>query len=197
MSRNLRERLLYGVVCCHRLSDNPAFSLCKRKVGLLPGQSDLTNSWYKGDWTFISAHSRMRNLPLAPEVSPHNIQWYGVGQWRGCDRQDPGKPNYAKLVQPLTCIRTSTTRKAQSIINWRLVSQRHQSTLCLDNVSREVCCLLGTHIHHDIDRLPSLVKPANPFLLFHAGLSDVATRWPRNIQRNFMSFGTRFKGPGA
>lgn len=72
------------------------------------------------------------------------------------------------------------------------------SIYCLDNFSGEVCCL-GFCTRDIIKMLPSLVKPEdyNPFLVFHLGLNEDATRRLCNIRRDFISLGKMLEGLGV
>lgn len=60
--------------------------------------------------------------------------------------QDPGMNSCTKLIQPTTYIRTcATKRNRKGVSNGRFLTESTEAIICHpDNLSGEVCCLLGT-----------------------------------------------------
>lgn len=117
----------------------------------------------EGNWTFMPACGRRKNLPPFSEVPLHN-RHDALGlknEEHMSNWQDPGKVNHVKLIQPPTHIRTSATVKAHKVLVIGDSSLRGTKTPIYhpDNFSQEVCCLKGAHICDATERLPSLVKP--------------------------------------
>lgn len=65
----------------------------------------------------------------------------------------------------------------------------------LDPLFRKVCCLPGARIRVATTILKSLVQPSGyyPFLLFHMGTNDVATKNLRLTKRDFRAMGRMLK----
>lgn len=55
---------------------------------------------------------------------------------------------------------------------------------CLDNLSKEVCCLPGAHICDIRKRIPGMIKPEDYYLVvFQAGLCESTTRKLKMYQK--------------
>lgn len=95
--------------------------------------------------------------------------------------QDPGMDSCTKLIQPTTYIRTCATKRSRGgVSNGRLLTESPEALICHpDNLPRQVCCLLGTHMYSIRARLPNMVKP---FLLFYEELKEAATKEMRIIR---------------
>lgn len=74
--------------------------------------AELMDSQAKSSWILVSALSRVKNLPLAPEVPLHN-RYHSLGLNKGVDvnnsgnGQDQGKCNCKKVDQHTISLRTS------------------------------------------------------------------------------------------
>jgi len=66
---------------------------------------------------------------------------------------------------------------------------------CPDNLSREVCCLLGSRVRDVKKTLPHLIKQDDYYQLtvIQVGSQDAATRKSKNI-RDFATLGKMLKG---
>lgn len=72
--------------------------------------------------------------------------------------------------------------------------------ICLpNNLSIEVCCLLGTYIQDIEKRIPGRIKLEYCYhlLVFQARSHEIATRKQKNIKEDFTSLGKMLKGLGA
>ena len=77
---------------------------------------------------------------------------------------------------------------------------RMEAPICRpDPLFREVCCLPGDRIRDVTTGLKSLVQPSDyyPFLLFHVGTNDVATKSLRSIKRYFRALERMLTNLGA
>lgn len=95
--------------------------------------------------------------------------------------QDPEMDSCTKLIQPTTYIRTCATKRSRKgVTNRRLLTESTEALICHpDNLPRQVCCLLGTHMHSIMTGLPNMVKP---FLLFYVELKEGAMKEMRIIR---------------
>lgn len=66
----------------------------------------------------------------------------------------------------------------------------------LDNLSREVCCLVGAPIWDTKKRLLGIIKldDCYPLLVFQVGSHKAAIRKLKNIRKDFTSHGKMLKG---
>lgn len=150
--------------------------------------AELTDSQDNRVWTLVYAQSRVRNLPLVPEVPLHN-RYDALGLKKGDgvnnnsgNSQDPGKGTAkggpANHMYKKQCHRKK--RNEQRVLVIGHCSLRGTEALIChpDSILREVCCLPEACIHDITKRILSLVKPEDyhPFLLFHIGTTEAATR---------------------
>lgn len=76
-------------------------------------ETDSKNIQDEGDWTFVSAQSIKRSLPLASEMPLNNRKkalWMKRGDNVSNDL-DLGRDNHVELVQIVTQVKTSATIK--------------------------------------------------------------------------------------
>ena len=70
---------------------------------------------------------------------------------------------------------------------------------CLDNLSKEVCCLPGANICDIRKRIPGMIKLNHycALLAFQGGSHEAVTRKLKNIKRDFASFEKVLRGSGV
>lgn len=142
--------------------DKPELKLQLTDKSSLPGE---------GNWTFVPAWGRRKNLPPSSEVPLHSRHdTLGLkNEEHMSNWQDPGKVNHVKLIQlerKPTHVRTSATRKAHKVLAMGDSLLRGTKTPIYhpDNFSREVCCLQTACVHG----VREAAKPGEPFRLSSA-----------------------------
>lgn len=203
VSRN--QRLISGIVQWHKQTNSTTLRPCKwNKISKVPTLNDRQQKHARWERLDPCCHSEQEEPPPYAWSAPTQQIWdYGVGKRE--DSMGNGsnleRDNHTELVQPRTQVKTSAIKKRQRVLvngNSEL-SSNETHIFCLDNLSREVWCLLRATIWDIWKRILGMMKLEDYYMLmvFPAGSRDAATRKLQNIKRDLMSFGKMVKGMRA
>ena len=95
-----------------------------------------------------------------------------------------------RLSRPKPCIKTASIKK-KIVIGDSLLKGTEGPIWRPDPLLREVCYLPGAWVKDVKRKLPTLVEPSvyYPLLIFQVGSTEVASRSPRAIKRDFGALG--------
>ncbi|XP_074991813.1 uncharacterized protein LOC142074828 isoform X2 [Calonectris borealis] len=197
-SRTLPSMMHRSQLSVATMEAGPGSALCQE-------EGSVTRD--KEGWKKVTAQSGKRNPSLPSKITLQN-RYEALGTVDEAHNEKEEEPVQAVLPRSerptprnKTCIKTSAEKEQRRVmvIGDSLLC-RTEAPICRpDPLFREVCCLPGAQIRDVTTRLESLVQPSDyyPFLLFHVGTNDVATKSLRSIKRDFRALGRMLKTSGA